>query len=779
MNKLFTACALSILTAVSAFGQGLRRNSVTTNAFLEVPPSAGNALVWSAFGYWTNGSASATATNAISNSNGLGTNTTLRGFFSTIGMTNTGAFSNSGNVYLGSQLYVQGSSTLVGNVGAQGDLVQTGSGVAQLLATTVTGAFTNNGSAGVGGNVIINGSIRVNAGAHFNGKVTNANDVHYSGDIIQGTTGGQTAWIDQMRVSSLAWFTNVVTHFAGVNFTTYKASGAATNAGVLWLEDDLNALTIFGGQVWLNNGFFTNSLMLPNGAAVITDAFGEIAADNDAWAASRGAVQFFDGTGNTLLVGVLSSDTPSNGQVPMWNTGGTITWETVSGVGGGLTTNENQFLGVPLAIKDGALLTNLVIRGMTNTGSFSNSSRADIGGNLSVGGSASFNGGSVNINGGDLLHTVLTASTVLYGNSSKQVVSIANGTGMLTNNGAGVVGWMAIPGGTASTNNAVMANNYEAVGSIEVTNNFINYWHAGVPGPVATTNWLYATNGDSQFYNLFSHTNMQYVPLSGAYASNHIGVAVAFTQDSTGGFYPTNNGLLIPVRTNANASTMVYFQVANGATNFSVAYPFVMGPAPLNATFHEDVVQFHRPSGTWTNGVSTGTGAVVRAWGNVFSSITNLGESTFVGASHHGTANIGTANVITLAVQESYLTNNIRQKVSTVAGVGGANTNFTLSAGQGAVYIDAGTTNVNIVALIGYTPDGTFVERGTVVLTNRTATARLFSLGSITNNWISLQQFDGIQAPFTITNSQAGRFDWEAKGTNVQYSYKPMALPSN
>ncbi len=69
-------------------------------------------------------------------------------------------------------------------------------------------------------------------------------------------------------------------------------------------------------------------LVLPNSAAPTTTAFGWTAADNNAWAASRGAVQFFDGTANTYLVGALVSDTPTNGQVPTWNTGGTITWET-------------------------------------------------------------------------------------------------------------------------------------------------------------------------------------------------------------------------------------------------------------------------------------------------------------------------------------------------------------------------------------------------------------------------------------------------------------------
>jgi len=68
-------------------------------------------------------------------------------------------------------------------------------------------------------------------------------------------------------------------------------------------------------------------LSIPADAAPTTDAFGEIAGDNNAWAASRGALQIFDGTANTYAVATLASDTPANGEVPVWNTGGTVTWE--------------------------------------------------------------------------------------------------------------------------------------------------------------------------------------------------------------------------------------------------------------------------------------------------------------------------------------------------------------------------------------------------------------------------------------------------------------------
>jgi hypothetical protein len=130
-----------------------------------------------------------------------------------------------------------------------------------------------------------------------------------------------------------------------------------------------------------------------------------------------------------------------------------------------------------------------------------------------------------------------------------------------------------------------------------------------------------------------------------------------------------------------------------------------------------------------------------------------------------------------LWVDSITLTNNIGYKAGVVLGLGGANTNFTILANndESIIYVNAGTTNVNITGLMSGSL--TIAYRGTIILTNRTATPRLFSLGS-SNLWNSLQKYDGITAPFTVTNSQAGRFEWELVGTNVQYSYKPVDLPT-
>ena len=68
-------------------------------------------------------------------------------------------------------------------------------------------------------------------------------------------------------------------------------------------------------------------ITLPFAADPLTDADGELGVDLDAWLATRDAIEFFDGVASTYLLGVLVSDSPTNLQVPKFNTAtGTITW---------------------------------------------------------------------------------------------------------------------------------------------------------------------------------------------------------------------------------------------------------------------------------------------------------------------------------------------------------------------------------------------------------------------------------------------------------------------
>lgn len=128
----------------------------------------------------------------------------------------------------------------------------------------------------------------------------------------------------------------VVDPTADRTFTIPNASGTA----ILTASNVAQAVDL-GGDT---------SFEVPNGAAPTVDAFGEIAGDNNLWATGRGAPIFYDGTAATALVNVLVSDTPTNGQVPKWNTGGTITWEDDTGGSG-----SGDFVG-PASSTDNAIV---------------------------------------------------------------------------------------------------------------------------------------------------------------------------------------------------------------------------------------------------------------------------------------------------------------------------------------------------------------------------------------------------------------------------------------
>lgn len=104
---------------------------------------------------------------------------------------------------------------------------------------------------------------------------------------------------------------------------TETFSGSAHGSKLQFYTTPNGSTTATAWGTFQNYGAFN----LTPQAAPTTSAAGDLAFDNNAWAASRGTLQLFDGTASTYVVSALASDTPSNGQVPTWNTGGTITWE--------------------------------------------------------------------------------------------------------------------------------------------------------------------------------------------------------------------------------------------------------------------------------------------------------------------------------------------------------------------------------------------------------------------------------------------------------------------
>lgn len=164
-------------------------------------------------------------------------------------------------------------------------------------------------------------------GGKLTATATGLSDGDY-GDVTVGGSGTtMTINADSVALGADTTGNYVATVAGTAGEVDVSGSGSETAAVTVALSDtvDLGAHTSFE---------------VPNGAAPTVNAFGELAGDNDAWGASRGAPVWFDGTSEVRLVGVLSSDTPSNGQVPKWNTGGTITWEDDSTGGGGVSDGD-------------------------------------------------------------------------------------------------------------------------------------------------------------------------------------------------------------------------------------------------------------------------------------------------------------------------------------------------------------------------------------------------------------------------------------------------------
>lgn len=124
-------------------------------------------------------------------------------------------------------------------------------------------------------------------------------------------------------------------------------------------------------------------------SATPTTTVGQMAFDNNAWATNFGAVQVHNGTANTFLVGVTATDTPTNGQVPTWNTGGGITWETPSG--SGTVTTTGTMTSTALVTSNGTT----VIQTPSATATMDSSGNISTPGTLTVGSGATTAGAMV------------------------------------------------------------------------------------------------------------------------------------------------------------------------------------------------------------------------------------------------------------------------------------------------------------------------------------------------------------------------------------------------
>lgn len=209
----------------------------------------------------------------------------------------TAARTDAANTFTGTQTITTqaGTSSLTGAAANMTIIAGTGNSRTMTLQTTTSGGTATNAlvlnatqDATIGGDLTVSG-----------------------GDVTLTGTSTITGGAGNMQITSGTGNSRTMA------LRTTTSGGTATTALTLGADQ----AATFAGVIGLLS------------AASPTTTAAQMAFDNNAWATNFGAVQVHNGTANTFLVGVTASDTPSNGQVPTWNTGGGITWETPSGSG--------------------------------------------------------------------------------------------------------------------------------------------------------------------------------------------------------------------------------------------------------------------------------------------------------------------------------------------------------------------------------------------------------------------------------------------------------------
>jgi len=236
-----------------------------------------------------------------------------------------------------------------------------------------------------------------------------------------------------------------------INANRYNGNAVIADADI---SNDLTLGTVSGA---IDAGGAT-SFEIPNAAAPTVDAFGEIAGDNNLWAASRGAPIFFDGTVATALVNVLVSDVPSNGQVPTWNTGGTITWESYSGGSAYATAQE-----------EGAGLTQRTIINFIGSGLTAADDAGNTRTNISV--DSDLNALASNTGNGLWARTSTGAGSVRTITGTANEITLTNGDGVSGNPTVSLPATIDLGGKTSFEIPNGAAPTVDAVGEIAVDNN--------------------------------------------------------------------------------------------------------------------------------------------------------------------------------------------------------------------------------------------------------------------------------------------------------------------
>lgn len=276
----------------------------------------------------------------------------------------------------------------------------------------------------------------------FNGAAGTPSSL--TGTNITGTAAGLTA--GTASAVAVGGITGL-----GTGVATWLATPSSAN-----LASAVTGETGSGALVFGTSPAFTTNFTLANGASPTTSSVAQMAFDTDAWAASRGAVAVHDGTATTWLVGVLASDTPSNGQVPTWNTGGTITWETPGGAANAVTAASAAGSSGLFWVSAGADRT----ASATNTITTINATTANVTNLLPV----SNDGAAIGASGTAFSDAFLANGAVINFNAGN--LTLTHSAGTLTNSGA----YVGTTGTFTATTSLLLGTAGSAVGNIGFRN---------------------------------------------------------------------------------------------------------------------------------------------------------------------------------------------------------------------------------------------------------------------------------------------------------------------
>lgn len=283
---------------------------------------------------------------------------------------------------------------------------------------------------GYAGSMNVNGSGNVTNAYYFLTQVPSFTSTGVVTSSVRGFWTKDVGNATKISGAAYAFSASDITKPTGNAYGFHSDLGAGSGGKYAFYGAG-TAPSYFGGDVALGS-----ILSLYSAASPTTSTAGYVAFDNNAWDTGRGAIQAYDGTANTYVVAALASDTPSNGQVPTWKTGGTVEWETPSGsgnvTGGSLTANAVVVGGGSNAVT--------VLASLGNSGAPLLSAGAGAPpafGALNLAGGSNIVTGALPVANGGTGATTLTSNAVITGNGTGAVTSVSPGTtgNVLTSNG--------------------------------------------------------------------------------------------------------------------------------------------------------------------------------------------------------------------------------------------------------------------------------------------------------------------------------------------------------